>query len=382
MDAGILRRLPRWAGILAVGSVVLVVLTVALFIRGSTPLVVADQGWTADTSGGSQEPGQQTAPVEPTLVGAFADVVWDLEYDDGTGEIWLVVGNDDEAALGRLDANGVSMVAKLPPAEYSGVHHKVRLLESGDVVLNGDYSLVRFETATSQLRALEFSLEEAEALPGALDRDNPLPGTWISAFDVVHESIYVARNNVPAITVVDSAGMKPTRLIPIPANYAGARGLIADENSIYLLSPNGLVGRFLMDGSLAAEEDSHGIGIARLGFEVSLAQQIPARRLDLGAGRLISADVGHLVYTSPTAVGDYDSRTGSFTVYVERTANTGTVVLPALAVPDRGEDWRAGASAPPNLADFVFAPDGTIWFSRADSGTLWKVSGQDPGTAN
>ncbi len=141
----------------------------------------------------------------PTAVTELPEVAWDLEYDPVTDVLWFVAGSGDDASLYYLEREALRRATNLPKDEYSGVHHRVQVLPEGDVMLNGDYGLIRYDAESGNVERLEFELASQDALPGALDPNNPLPGTWISAFTVNDDLTYVARNNVPFVEVVDSA---------------------------------------------------------------------------------------------------------------------------------------------------------------------------------
>lgn len=365
-----------WPAAVVVAAMIAAVV-VGIGLRG--PSGVADAGgelhpaWGADPSGG------EIGHTAPTLVAELPDVAWDLEYSPATDEVWFVSGTGDTAKLFRLESGKVQLASDLPAGEYSGVHHRVRAIDDGAaIILNADYAMIRFAPSNGAIETASLPVEVKDALPGALDPGTPLPGTWVSAFDVANGNVYVARNNVPYLTVLDSASLETRATIPIPQAYAGARGVVASAGDLYVLTAGGTVGQFQVDGTLVGEHPLEATGLVRSGNSVRAATRLGV--VDLGdADRVMpEASIGFDPVIS--GIGD-----GGFAVYdwqsgwIEVLDNGGglrrEIVLPQIDVAARNEDYRVGATAPASLSDLVVATDGTIWFARADSRTLWSIPG-------
>jgi hypothetical protein len=312
----------------------------------------------------------------PTLVGELPDVAWDLAYSAATDEVWFVLGTGESAGLYRADQKGFVLATPLPGGEYSGVHHRVRFLASGDVILNADYALVRYSPSSGKTTEILLAADAVGALSNAFDPAIPLPGTWVSAFAVDGNDIILARNNVTVLTVFDGLTMQPRIAIPLPEDYAGSRQVITADDQLYLLNRAGTIGHFNKSGQLVEEFDVQASEMAVESGQLLTSGAVAGPVRDV-TGQPFQSDlnVGRdgLLVTESGAIATYDQQTGTIEVWSSSAPAVRRMTLPYVPVPNRGPGYRSGATVPPTLLDLAISDTGAIWLSRGDSRTLWVI---------
>jgi hypothetical protein len=214
-----------------------VVAWLIVFVAVALGIMVA----TRSILGSMPIPGRTTPPLASLLdhtdVVALGGDLYDLVYDVHRDAIWAAVFSlRDPDELVRVDAESEDVRRwPLPETEHNGYLGQIELDEHGVVWVFANYSLARFDPATEVMRSVVLPEEVEDAIPTALDRDDPLPGTWISSIAVIDDRVLVARNNVPYLTQFGPT-LEASRDIDLPANYMGARDVARRGASTYVLS--------------------------------------------------------------------------------------------------------------------------------------------------
>lgn len=354
--------------------VVLAGLTIALAgcqapSPGSLPADSRDTAGAASTT-------TETAPTDVVLDLSLASQ--EIAVDPARGTIWLAtIQPATKDTLWAVDMRtGDVRGFDLPDVDYNGFTTHVRVGEDGAVWVSLPYELVRVDPESGEVTSVRFSEKVEGALPGSLDRDATLPGTWLSAILPDGAGVLVARNHVPYLTKVN-ADLTASRGADVGEGYAGAADLARGaDGSIYLLppmdDPSGAVSilggstipgteklaprRLLVDGSTASVLSAEGTTTAVAGAAPGAGPREPWTRIngtgtkvqyDTVAGSLVrrAADGSQQVLqlehvTGLTSGGGPDPETGK-----QRPVDT------TVTVPDR-------------VTDFIVAEDGTVWFLR------------------
>jgi hypothetical protein len=168
-------------------------------------------------------------------VTAIPGVVRELTYDHVRDALWYLSAVDSGTDLIRFDlADGTAATARLPglPADGSFYSH-VGVAPDGSVWVASGYSVVRYQPGTSMMATKTFERQVSGALPGALDPNTPLPGTWISAITfTANSTALIARHNVPFLqTVTTSLGDGPD--VAIPEAVYGTAAMALGSGGLY-----------------------------------------------------------------------------------------------------------------------------------------------------
>lgn len=234
------------------------------------------------------------------------------------------------------------------------------------MLLNSDYAMVRFDPETGRVSQSTFDLQTDSALPGALDPETPMPGTWISAFDVQDEEIIVARNNVPELSVLRDSTMEVGYTIPLPTSYAGALRVIEHEGSIFLLTGYGAIGKFSPKGEPLDSIEAAASDMVSNGGRILIVEPTGVvRALEDGSKPIFAHGWRPLIGGSADRMVSYDPNTG----VVADVDSLGTRIR-SVQLPN---SENARGSGPPLLTDIVVSPDGALWYSTADDRTLSVV---------
>jgi hypothetical protein len=326
-----------------------------------------------------------------TMETASADVVLDLSLasfemavDPARGTVWLAtIQPAAKDTLWAVDMRtGDVRGFDLPDVDYNGFTTHIRVGGDGAVWVSLPYELVRVDPESGEVTSVRFAEKVEGALPGALDQNATLPGTWLSAILPEGTGMLVARNHVPYLTRV-SADMTVSRGADVGEGHAGAADLARGaDGSTYLLppmdGPAGVVSilggstipgtqelaprRLLVDGSTVSVLSAGGTTTAVADAGPQAGAREPWTRIngagtkaqyDAAAGTLVrrAADGSQHVLqleqvTGVTSGGGLDVATGK-----QRSVDT------TVTVPDR-------------VTDFIVAEDGTVWFLRHDGTQL------------
>ena len=157
-----------------------------------------------------------------------------------TNTIWLATVQPVETdTLWAIDmSTGEKRSFELPTVDYNGYTTHVRVGPDGAMWVSLPYELARWDPVSENVASLRFTEEADGALPGALDRNATLPGTWLSAILPDGTGVLVARNHVPYLTHV-SADMTVSRGATVPDDYAGAADLLRGSDGSLLSGARG-----------------------------------------------------------------------------------------------------------------------------------------------
>lgn len=300
---------------------------------------------------------------------------YDLVYDEQRGLVWLAVMRISEPDwLYAVSANGDLDRWALPDSQHNGYLSQVEIDATGAVWVSQEYVLTRFDPQTEEITSLSLPEDAPGALPGALGPGNPLPGTWISAIAPYGDGVLVARNNVATFVAYDAA-LQTVTSIPIPAEYAGARDLIASTEGIVAIGGQRELDRlaiFSAGGELLRETR----GIAGVP-ESRLSVLGPGAVMVTGSPPSIVSLVdlhpeGVPSCTGPPATVAAADRAGRTFCYDQSTATVlrdgeGVSVVAQLDMIE-GEIWapppgdRVTVRTAPSLTDMVVDKNGTVWF--------------------
>ena len=243
------------------------------------------------------------------------------------------------------------------------------------------YAVVRVDPDTGRTLTVPFDLLDADALPGAVDEADPLPGTWVSGIAAAGSNLIVARNHVAHLEVIDATG-KRLAAIPIAPESAGASDLVITDSAILLAAGYAGGSASVFDrtsGTTSALPAAPGRLDARDGSVLAFAAA--DRRVEKGTTDKLSAtsdikgvalDVAALG-PSGRVVG-YDARSRAF---VELAG--GTIVrqfnLPRQSATVLNPLGQAvDATIASQVDDMAIFDDGSVWFVDASAGALVKVS--------
>lgn len=129
-----------------------------------------------------------------------------LAIDHDRNKIWLAtIQPAGEDTLWSVDLKSEEVQSfTLPDVDDNGYTSHIRVGKDGAVWVSLPYELVRVDPDSGTIASLPFPEEVDGALPGALDRETTVPGTWLSGILPDEGGILVARNNVPYLTHVDN----------------------------------------------------------------------------------------------------------------------------------------------------------------------------------
>jgi hypothetical protein len=181
------------------------------------------------------------------VVATFASTADALAFDAARRVVWVVVPQSrSPELLYRYDpGSGRTESWELPATTYLGEFGEVLVDDVGAVWVDNDgYRIVRFDPRTGQSSSYVFPLK----VPGV---DWANGGTWVSAIASDGDGILVARNQVPDLVRL-SPELKITKKVDIPREFAGATGLAALGNHLFITEgrsgPDGNVVRLSRDG--------------------------------------------------------------------------------------------------------------------------------------
>lgn len=354
------RNLPKMVavGTIALLAVAVLISAYMLGLRATGPVTVADSAAT------------------PILVAELPDAVWDLEYDSIDDAVWFVSGNGQAAEVFRVSTVDGKVVSwSVPDGEYSGVHRDVHHLANGDVMLSSDYGLVRLSSETGELESVLFDVEVDGALPGALDPNTPLPGTWISATAIIDGNVVVARQNVPFLTVVSGKDLSELERIVIPVALAGARDIAGAQGELYVLGSDGAlvsVGTGMKTIATGVAQIDYANGVGFLATMASNGAVAPVASGKLMPALVPGADEPALVTVEETGmIGIYDTSGATVTLLAGTGIPIKEVALPLREVPARTEQMIT--TMPPQLNDMVVTKAGSVWYVTSDERGLWRT---------
>lgn len=216
----------------AATAVVALIVGLAGILTGSQLSQIVSRGG-ADPNGAGPIAGARAERLIELSGEAF-----DLAYDSQSDRIWLAVlrvqGDDELVAVDAVSSRVSSW--RLPDADYNGFLTSVVVGPNGIVYVGEPYRLVRFNPATEEMTSIGLTAEVPGASTDALDPNNPLPGTWVSAIAVSADAVLVGRNNVPYLSVY-TPELETRAQIEVPAALAGPQDLAFDgDGSIWAIS--------------------------------------------------------------------------------------------------------------------------------------------------
>jgi hypothetical protein len=177
---------------------------------------------------------------------------YDLAYDRATNSLWLAtMRSDGSDFLYRVNAETQeSQRWQLPDTDHNGFLTEVEVADDG-VWLTYEYLLIRFDPETQTMASQKFPIVQPEA--------NRYGGTWISGLGPAGNAVWVARNGLPELVLMDPAMHEAERL-ELPAEFVGPEDVAAVGRDVYVLGPSrddgqgnvtqGGVGIFSGDGQL------------------------------------------------------------------------------------------------------------------------------------
>jgi hypothetical protein len=345
------------------------------------------------TGASDAQPAGTTSPPPTTIlpVTGTAGSVYDLELDPSGDAVWFAemsISDDDYLVRWNVGPNTVERWA-VPALDHNGNGSQVRLDKAGAVWTFANYRLVRFEPDTGRSTVLDLERAVSGALPGALDRGNPNPGTFVTAIVAVGNDMLIARNNVPVLSIVrfEEGALRVVGDHAIPPEFAGALDLamLGASHVVALPGPSSVprVGVIDLNAGTAVETvlGEFWSPFSRLSATESSVVvsgvATGATTLDTKAllgGHPLGAPVPAVSSTSPMAafsqatldpqgrvvLYDYPSATFSRIAAGEITT---LLVLPIAEQVVDGPDGRSvPAVAPPRVADMVADDPGTVWF--------------------
>jgi streptogramin lyase len=256
----------------------------------------------------------------------LGDSSYALAYDAKRDSLWLstfsMAGPD---YLVRVDPVSMSVERfPLPDVQYNGFVSQLKLASDEAIWVTEPYAIVRFDPTTRKSDIFSLTEDVVDALPGALDAGNPLPGTWVSAIAPYGDGALVARNNVATLSMLSATGTTEKR-IAVPLDYAGAQDIaVTADGSIYVTTgptKTGNVAELDPTGNVRVEFDTPATRIWTVGDHV-LASGTSTGAADLSAsgvtaiGSGISSNDSVLGYGSG-AVVIYDHAKGTFLRYLD-----------------------------------------------------------------
>lgn len=249
--SAIRRRLISARGILGLVAASLLLVVAALQLRPSGgPTPPATGSLTGPLSSPSQLP--QPRPVRAVRLDTEAH---DLVYDRLTNSLWLAtMGSGGPDFLYRVDADThESERWQLPETDHNGFLSEIEVADDGGVWIAYEYLLVHFDPETKTMVSHQFPIVQPEA-----DRAG---GTWISGLGAAGDEVWVARNGLAVLVLLDST-MDQGQQLELPSSFVGAVDVATTGDELFALRPgrddglgnitDGGVGIFARDGQLKA----------------------------------------------------------------------------------------------------------------------------------
>lgn len=302
-------------------------------------------------------PGQtQPAPPAAVAVATIAGTVRELTYDADRNSMWWLTTRTSGTNLAEysLTSGKVTAVA-LPALPPDGAFYwRVRVSPDGSIWVASGYTLVRYQPELAAMQSKSFPLRVAGALPGALDPNNPLPGTWISSMTfTVDGTALIARNHVPFLQSVTS-DLRDGANVPLPAAAYDATDIG--------LGPGGLYYRSSRDDEALQSDTPPKI-------ELQLGAAPNARPLltdSAGSAQAlrVTGSQGQLMI--------WNSRTGELTWRSSAAAQSSSLELPSANVAVPADKDSPAGSAPVHMHASVIAATfdstGTLWYIESMPG--------------
>jgi hypothetical protein len=142
---------------------------------------------------------------------------------------------------------------QLPETDHNGFLSEIEVADDGSVWIAYEYLLVRFDPETKTMVNHEFPIVQPEA-----DRAG---GTWISGLGAAGDEVWVARNGLAVLVLLDST-MDEGQQLKLPSSFVGAEDVATIGPDLYVLRPGrddgegnvteGGVGIFSNDGRVEA----------------------------------------------------------------------------------------------------------------------------------
>lgn len=311
---------------------------------------------------------------------------YDLYFDVRRNAVWFPqIRLDDTDALARVSlADGTMDSWPIPDVVGNGYESRVKGDDDGDIWITEDYALIRFNPEAQRSTTYAFALESDVASDDAISEDNALPGTWISAIAPSPTGVWVARNNIPALTFIDTAAGTRTNF-RIPERYSGARDIAVTRAGVSVLSgpqSEGALGLFSEAGKLLHEES-----VPSLLADARLVTVGPdAVVVSGGSTRSVIGGVVGATLPGPIERAAIDRR-GNHLLYRpqenaleivdQATASSRLIALPTwetiVGVPGSiGSQWRQ-LEMGPDITDLVVDSANHVWYSDASRDVLEEV---------
>lgn len=208
-----------------------------LIVAGLTTVILCEAGYSSGVASSEQRlggPHTGSPRLVASDVSSFPGIVTDLAADE-RGSSWILDCHGSTTVLYHVTTRHSATAAKLRSG--ASCARIVRAAPDGKLWIASDYTIWRYTTLTHNLRRWDLSVDIAGALPGALDHNNPLPGTWVSALLPCDAGgVLIARHNVPILTVYD-AEFRPRGTVTVPSRLAGASDIGALSDGRLVLTP-------------------------------------------------------------------------------------------------------------------------------------------------
>jgi hypothetical protein len=150
-----------------------------------------------------------------------------LAVDDARRMVWIPVVRDDHQSVLYGDSfdGRLVTVTELPRSQYIGIFTRTVIDPRGQVWVSGDHLIARYDPDAKRTANVTFPQHVAGMNRDALSDRNSQAGTWVSSFAVSGGRLYVARANIPFISVYDANTLAPVTTIAMPPAYAGSVAL-------------------------------------------------------------------------------------------------------------------------------------------------------------
>lgn len=319
------------------------------------------------------------SPMRETDRIALPGAVYDIVFDRGRAALWFAyMSGNPEDALYRYDvASGLLSHWALPPTDHNGFLERVSVAPDGSIWVTEDYSVVRFDPATSRLTSHTFEEADPDAAPSALDPTALSPGTWPAAiaFDSQGNAL-ISRHNVSSLTRLDAA-LNVVGRVSLPSNMLGPGDLLDVDGLIYAAqyAGNGDAIAFSESGEVKSDV---GPGVVRFssvaGRVVSIgvsgvAAVNPEGSAPIGgspegsvADRVVATNDGAVTYRD--GAGTFEAISAEGTVRAALTLKT----VPVEVTNPLGEPVKGFERA--QVGGLASDADGSVWYLDVSTSAL------------
>jgi len=196
---------------------------------------------------GAEHAGLPTGANAPTDVGQIklAGVVHEIVPDPKNAWLWFASFDGSYVYLNKYDEHSAEVTSiQIGSSSSSGLSSHIRFAPDGTLWVSDDYSFFGIDTSNNTVRTFHLPLSVADQLPAATEPSDPLPGTWVSAFDFdLRGNLVVSRNNVPSLEVIDQAVGAITATIQLAADMDGMSDMTLTSSGLMFIPSHSHAGR-------------------------------------------------------------------------------------------------------------------------------------------